>query len=292
MEHLTPPRPRPSSSASAAAIDANARSRLMAMLTPPRGRLSTAALTSPLAIANFRRDEDSVSSFDESSSDMEENECCICLQQLIADDIASISGCEHTFCTECITRWADTRNVCPICRTRFTSIESADGALQQVSDRLSAAATSLEIILQYLLGLGREEVEEVFWRSVHEYEAYWSVIGASLINTLNEITERCDQLTRRAREVERRAQEAGERTDQWERMNREVIERFDDITRLNVQIRDETRRIIRDAVEKFDSALPFPTLANLPTLRRAVQIVINRENVFELNTEMLANLQA
>lgn len=56
-----------------------------------------------------------------------------CLEEPSADDIASISGCEHTFCAECIIRWAGTRNVCPLCRTLFASIESADGALQQVS---------------------------------------------------------------------------------------------------------------------------------------------------------------
>ncbi len=355
--HHTPTRPR--RSASAAAIDANANARLMAMLTPVRGRgrLSTAALTSPPATANFRRDEDGVSSFEESSSDLEENECCTCLEQLTADDIASISDCEHTFCAECIIRWADTRNACPLCRTRFTSIESADGALQQVSGRRSAAAAAdLDIILARLLG--REEVgtlSEVFWGSVNEHEAYWSVIAASITITLNEINERGNQLMRRGREVLERNREVRVISDQLKQMHYELNDRADDLARLSslsvlelnevhrddtwileekqeiinegqqqcrilsdwivnehyqildeldqidnekqnydetYRIIDEIRQIIRDAVEQFDSASPLPTVTNLPTLRRAVQIVINSEHMFELTDEMLANLQA
>ncbi len=146
MEHLHPTPPRRSSRR--AAIDANAR--LTAMLTPARGRHSTAsvsvssaarqqivaaAVEETVASAEFRDVDDSPSLGSVESTDAEELECCICLEESSADDVATIDGCDHKFCLGCITEWSETRNICPLCRSRFTTIESAGGVLQQVPDR-------------------------------------------------------------------------------------------------------------------------------------------------------------
>ncbi len=155
MDHLhyTPPR----RSSRRAAIDANAR--LTAMLTPARGRRSTAsvsvssaarhpdvAVEETVANVEFRDVEDSPSLSSVESTDAEELECCICLEEPSADDVATIDGCEHKFCLGCITEWSETRNICPLCRTRFTTIESAGGILQQVPDRRPVAAAGINLV--------------------------------------------------------------------------------------------------------------------------------------------------
>ena len=153
MEHLhhTPP----CRSSRHAAIDANAR--LTAMLTPARGRRSALSVSSTVEqqdvvaaveeiVANVEfRDDDNPSLSSVESSEAEELECCICLEEPGADDVATIDGCEHQFCLECITEWSETNNVCPLCRTRFTAYESAGGVLQQVPDRRPVAASRINL---------------------------------------------------------------------------------------------------------------------------------------------------
>jgi len=39
------------------------------------------------------------------------------------DDLAGISGCLHTFCFNCIEKWAERENSCPLCKIRFTKID-------------------------------------------------------------------------------------------------------------------------------------------------------------------------
>ena len=38
-------------------------------------------------------------------------------------DLASINGCDHLFCFECIEQWAERENSCPLCKCRFTKID-------------------------------------------------------------------------------------------------------------------------------------------------------------------------
>jgi hypothetical protein len=49
--------------------------------------------------------------------------CCICMCDVAGDDLACISGCEHRFCFECIEKWAERENSCPLCKNRFTKID-------------------------------------------------------------------------------------------------------------------------------------------------------------------------
>lgn len=51
-------------------------------------------------------------------------QCPICLDcPSSGSEVASISGCTHRFCFDCIGRWADTENKCPLCKERFRTID-------------------------------------------------------------------------------------------------------------------------------------------------------------------------
>ena len=130
--------PRQPSRREANDADANAT------LTPERGRPivgvnSAATQQNAEAVSvedsvsnNEYRDEESLSSV--ASSETNEVECCICLENVSSNNVATLSGCEHVicFCQECVMRWAEISNRCPLCRTRFTAIQLADGVLQRV----------------------------------------------------------------------------------------------------------------------------------------------------------------
>lgn len=49
--------------------------------------------------------------------------CCICMCEVERNDIAQINSCDHRFCFECIEKWAERENTCPLCKVRFTKIE-------------------------------------------------------------------------------------------------------------------------------------------------------------------------
>ncbi|KAL3810709.1 hypothetical protein ACHAXA_009991 [Cyclostephanos tholiformis] len=50
--------------------------------------------------------------------------CAICLDAPpCMSEVASISGCTHRFCFDCIDRWAETENRCPCCKARFRTID-------------------------------------------------------------------------------------------------------------------------------------------------------------------------
>ena len=49
--------------------------------------------------------------------------CAICLDTpSCMTEMASISGCMHQFCFDCIHRWAERKSKCPCCNARFESI--------------------------------------------------------------------------------------------------------------------------------------------------------------------------
>ena len=49
----------------------------------------------------------------------EENDCSICLEKLIDDDIEIELPCKHRFHVYCIQRWVDINKNCPLCRKTF-----------------------------------------------------------------------------------------------------------------------------------------------------------------------------
>lgn len=52
-------------------------------------------------------------------------DCCICLDKLNAEDgkqISQIEECHHGFCGDCLFGWLKNHNMCPVCRTPCTTI--------------------------------------------------------------------------------------------------------------------------------------------------------------------------
>eukprot|EP00984_Skeletonema_dohrnii_P016743 scaffold7489_cov203-Skeletonema_dohrnii-CCMP3373.AAC.2 len=220
MQHLhhTPPR----RSTRRAAIHANAR--LTAMLTPARGRRSTAGVSSAAKQLDFAaseenvsnvesRDEESLSSAE--SSETDEIECCICLEEPSADDVATIDGCEHKFCVDCVTQWSETNNVCPLCRTRFTSIESAGGVLQQVPDRRpGVAAGIINLVRVFNLeevadGGGNEDLDDVFATLRQRYVASTTAVSQQQMEAHQ---QQMQVLRQQSAELQQQAAEIQEQT--------------------------------------------------------------------------------
>ncbi len=49
------------------------------------------------------------------------NSCSICADEKDAN--ASIDSCAHKFCEDCIVKWSETENSCPLCRKKFYEIK-------------------------------------------------------------------------------------------------------------------------------------------------------------------------
>jgi len=61
---------------------------------------------------------------EDDASQLKEFTCAICLDKpdtLV--DLATIAGCSHKFCFDCIDKWAETENKCPCCKSRFNRID-------------------------------------------------------------------------------------------------------------------------------------------------------------------------
>jgi hypothetical protein len=92
-----------------------------------------------------------------STEELDESECSICFECPSAENVATIGGCDHKFCLDCITTWSERNNVCPLCRVRFTSIESTGGVLHQVPDRRPTGGRDIAMNFVSLFNL---EVED------------------------------------------------------------------------------------------------------------------------------------
>lgn len=46
--------------------------------------------------------------------------CSICLDYVSLR--GRLSACEHSFCFDCILRWAQRENTCPLCKVRFRRV--------------------------------------------------------------------------------------------------------------------------------------------------------------------------
>jgi hypothetical protein len=60
---------------------------------------------------------------DQKPAPVEHASCCICMGDPEPEDLAMVSGCDHRFCFECIEKWAERENTCPLCKTRFSKID-------------------------------------------------------------------------------------------------------------------------------------------------------------------------
>ncbi|KAE8593031.1 hypothetical protein XENTR_v10018951 [Xenopus tropicalis] len=52
---------------------------------------------------------------------LQEPECTICMERI--ENIAHPDNCIHTFCYQCILKWAETSAVCPLCREPFLTVQ-------------------------------------------------------------------------------------------------------------------------------------------------------------------------
>jgi len=51
-----------------------------------------------------------------------EKVCPICTNEITLQTKACVKTCKHTYCYECISKWASTKRVCPLCNTGFIEI--------------------------------------------------------------------------------------------------------------------------------------------------------------------------
>lgn len=69
--------------------------------------------------------------------------CAICLDAPTSmTDVASISGCTHQFCFDCIDKWANTENRCPCCKARFRTIDRVIALPTSPIETLEQAAST------------------------------------------------------------------------------------------------------------------------------------------------------
>jgi hypothetical protein len=48
--------------------------------------------------------------------------CCICMCDPDDGERSTIDGCDHEFCFDCIEKWSERENTCPLCKVRFNRI--------------------------------------------------------------------------------------------------------------------------------------------------------------------------
>ncbi|CAG9318109.1 unnamed protein product [Blepharisma stoltei] len=46
--------------------------------------------------------------------------CSICLNPI--EFQGKVDACQHTYCYDCILRWSEVENTCPVCKTRFSFV--------------------------------------------------------------------------------------------------------------------------------------------------------------------------
>lgn len=46
--------------------------------------------------------------------------CCICSAAISVQ--GQLDSCKHVFCLDCILKWADIENSCPLCKQRFSQV--------------------------------------------------------------------------------------------------------------------------------------------------------------------------
>ncbi|CAG9322908.1 unnamed protein product [Blepharisma stoltei] len=50
---------------------------------------------------------------------IEKGYCCICMSDIVESQLITKINCVHTFHSECIDTWLETRAVCPICKVKI-----------------------------------------------------------------------------------------------------------------------------------------------------------------------------
>ena len=174
------------------------------------------------------------SEYEDSSSESSEAlaevmECCICFEEPSASDVATIDGCAHKFCINCVTQWGESSNQCPLCRTRFTSIQSEGGVLHQVPDRRLTVAIRLADIVPLLNpardladSFDREEGSTGEGEDGDNYDPFTAMLRRMV--EVQTITRRHDEVVERLeRPLQLRELGARQRLEETPRVDREAI---------------------------------------------------------------------
>eukprot|EP00818_Percolomonas_sp_WS_P001410 CAMPEP_0117455002 /NCGR_PEP_ID=MMETSP0759-20121206/11120_1 /TAXON_ID=63605 /ORGANISM="Percolomonas cosmopolitus, Strain WS" /LENGTH=308 /DNA_ID=CAMNT_0005248263 /DNA_START=744 /DNA_END=1671 /DNA_ORIENTATION=+ len=80
-----------------------------------------------------------------SSSNGKATDCGICMDEFQIQ--GKLPCCDHFFCFECIQKWSQKANTCPLCVRRFNSITKqklnpADGSVQKLGESIVSSPTS------------------------------------------------------------------------------------------------------------------------------------------------------
>lgn len=83
--------------------------------------------------SNLKSPPPGSSKTDESEEEVKTASCCICMDEPKPADLANISGCDHLFCFECIEKWSERENTCPLCKVRFSKIDRVNKSRRKSS---------------------------------------------------------------------------------------------------------------------------------------------------------------
>eukprot|EP01027_Heterolobosea_sp_BB2_P002247 GEZU01003361.1.p1 GENE.GEZU01003361.1~~GEZU01003361.1.p1 ORF type:complete len:176 (-),score=12.65 GEZU01003361.1:74-601(-) len=122
ISNQTNVKPATASTSSADVADNNVNSWVDIDLEAPPSDLST-------------KSDEKVATSQGSSGNSENEEvltCCICFDTIKEQGV--LNSCPHAFCLDCISTWAKSSNVCPVCRVRYRTITPKDVSMSHVNE--------------------------------------------------------------------------------------------------------------------------------------------------------------
>ncbi|XP_004365935.1 hypothetical protein CAOG_01064 [Capsaspora owczarzaki ATCC 30864] len=60
-------------------------------------------------------------------TELGENVCAICLEDMFDESKAQLPPCLHEFCIRCVLTWSTVRSCCPLCKTEFSHVSTHFG---------------------------------------------------------------------------------------------------------------------------------------------------------------------
>jgi len=167
-------------------------------------------------------------------------ECAICMNLLHEKTL--VKTCRHSFCYECICKWAKSKRICPLCNASFTTLVIA---AQNREEEVSAPTVLLN--------------EPDMRRDLEALDEHYFIeeVGRLLI-----ITENAQRTMARSRSKYNVQTQFGSRADTWEERNWELLE--DTVSRLKYY------KELFNSEEMFE---PFSTLQEMHTIQENVRVI-------------------
>jgi hypothetical protein len=115
---------------------------------------TTAALIQRLRALQRARRTEAAASAEEGLSAVEDaaprasEDCAICLGAFDISDAATLDGCTHRFCRDCIVAWSAITSRCPLCKRAFAAITHAGAqlAVEAREQRIDGAAHGFPVL--------------------------------------------------------------------------------------------------------------------------------------------------